>query len=143
MTKDETIKLAMEIRESLSELGIQQTISIGQPTLVQEPTTRQKAAEAALKALRGLPASAWMPDTAESLYEAVKALEAFLAASKGERTDKDRALALALEALELLIDTEHTLGALDYGDNAITAIKQALAAPVEEPVARSNWWYEN
>jgi len=49
-------------------------------------------------------------------------------------TDKE-ALKLALEALELLIHTEHTLGALDYGDNAITAIKQALAAPVvQKPI---------
>ena len=41
---------------------------------------------------------------------------------------KNEALKLALEALELLIDTGQTFGALDYGDNAIAAIKQALAA---------------
>jgi hypothetical protein len=45
---------------------------------------------------------------------------------------KDEALKLALEALELLTDTEQTFGALDYGDNAITAIKEALAQPAQE-----------
>jgi hypothetical protein len=49
---------------------------------------------------------------------------------------KDEALKLALEALELLTDTEQTFGALDYGDNAITAIKQALAQPAQEPVGK-------
>jgi hypothetical protein len=39
----------------------------------------------------------------------------------------------ALEALELLTDTEQTFGALDYGDNAITAIREALAQPAQEP----------
>jgi hypothetical protein len=47
--------------------------------------------------------------------------------------DKE-ALKLALEALEKLTDTEQTYEALDLGDKAITAIKQALAAPVQEPV---------
>jgi len=46
--------------------------------------------------------------------------------------DKDEALKLALEALELLTDTEQTFGALDYGDNAITAIKEVLAQPAQE-----------
>jgi NADH pyrophosphatase NudC (nudix superfamily) len=45
---------------------------------------------------------------------------------------KDEALKLALEALELLTDTEQTFGALDYGDNAITALKEALAQPAQE-----------
>jgi hypothetical protein len=49
--------------------------------------------------------------------------------------DKDKALKLALEALELLTDTEQTFGALDYGDNAITAIKEALAQPKQQPAA--------
>jgi hypothetical protein len=40
---------------------------------------------------------------------------------------KDEALDLALEALEKLTDTEQTYEALDLGDKAITAIKQALA----------------
>ena len=44
-----------------------------------------------------------------------------------------KTLKLALEALELLTDTGQTFGALDYGDNAITAIKQALAKPAQEP----------
>jgi hypothetical protein len=48
---------------------------------------------------------------------------------------KDEALDLALEALELLTDTEQTYDALDLGDKAITAIKQARSAPVQEPVA--------
>jgi len=39
----------------------------------------------------------------------------------------------ALEALEKLTDTEQTYEALDLGDKAITAIKQALAAPVQKP----------
>jgi hypothetical protein len=43
---------------------------------------------------------------------------------------------LALEALEKLTDTEQTYEALDLGDKAITAIKQARSAPpVQEPVA--------
>ena len=37
------------------------------------------------------------------------------------------ALKLALEALKLLTDTEQSFGALDYGDNAITALEEALA----------------
>ena len=37
------------------------------------------------------------------------------------------ALKLALEALELLTRAWQTFDALDYGDNAITAIKEALA----------------
>ena len=41
-------------------------------------------------------------------------------------TDKE-ALKLALEALELLTGAWQTFDALDYGDNAITAIKEALA----------------
>jgi hypothetical protein len=53
---------------------------------------------------------------------------------------KDEALKLALEALELLTDTEQTFGALDYGDNAITAIKEALAQPEQQPVIES--WRE-
>jgi len=48
---------------------------------------------------------------------------------------KDEAMKLALEALELLTDTEQAFGALDYGDNAITALKEALAQPEQEPVA--------
>jgi hypothetical protein len=42
---------------------------------------------------------------------------------------KEEALAfdLALEALEKLTDTEQTYEALDLGDKAITAIKQARA----------------
>jgi hypothetical protein len=41
---------------------------------------------------------------------------------------KDEALDKALEALEKLTDTEQTYEALDLGDEAITAIKQARAA---------------
>ena len=37
------------------------------------------------------------------------------------------AMKLALEALELLTRAWQTFDALDYGDNAITAIKEALA----------------
>ena len=37
------------------------------------------------------------------------------------------AMKLALEALELLTGAWQTFDALDYGDNAITAIKEALA----------------
>ena len=46
---------------------------------------------------------------------------------------KDEALAfdLALEALEKLTDTEQSYEALDNGDKAITAIRQARAAPVQ------------
>ena len=40
---------------------------------------------------------------------------------------KDEALKLALEALEELNDTEQTYAAIDRGDTAISAIKEALA----------------
>ena len=46
-----------------------------------------------------------------------------------------KAMKLALEALELLTGAWQTFGALDYGDNAIAAIKEALAQPEQEPVA--------
>ena len=51
-------------------------------------------------------------------------------------TTKDEALKLALKALELLVDGRQTEEALDYGDNAIAAIKEALAQPKQEPT----WW---
>jgi len=38
-----------------------------------------------------------------------------------------KAMKMALDALKLLTDTEQTFGALDYGDNAITAIEEVLA----------------
>jgi hypothetical protein len=41
-------------------------------------------------------------------------------------TDKE-AMKLALEALKLLTGAWQTFGALDYGDNAITALEEALA----------------
>ena len=47
-----------------------------------------------------------------------------------------KAMKLALEALELLTDTEQTFGALDYGDNAITAIKEVLAEHAMQEVQR-------
>jgi hypothetical protein len=47
-----------------------------------------------------------------------------------------KAMKLALEALELLTDTEQTFGALDYGDNAITAIKEALKEHAMQEVQR-------
>jgi hypothetical protein len=46
------------------------------------------------------------------------------------------AMKLALEALELLTDNEQTFGALDYGDNAITAIKEVLADHAMQEVQR-------
>jgi hypothetical protein len=49
-------------------------------------------------------------------------------------TDKE-AMKLALEALELLTGAWQTFGALDYGDNAIAALKERLAQPEQEPVA--------
>jgi hypothetical protein len=49
-------------------------------------------------------------------------------------TDKE-AMAMALEALELLTGAWHTFDALDYGDNAIAALKERLAQPEQEPVA--------
>jgi hypothetical protein len=39
----------------------------------------------------------------------------------------------ALEALDELTDTEQTYGALDRGDKAITALRQALSDSVEQP----------
>ena len=49
-------------------------------------------------------------------------------------TDKE-AMAMALEALELLTGAWQTFDALDYGDNAIAALKERLAQPEQEPVA--------
>ena len=46
------------------------------------------------------------------------------------------AMKLALEALKLLTDTEQTFGALDYGDNAITALEEALAEHAMQEVQR-------
>jgi hypothetical protein len=42
---------------------------------------------------------------------------------------------LALEALKLLTGAWQTFGALDYGDNAIAALKERLAQPEQLPVA--------
>ena len=46
-------------------------------------------------------------------------------------TDKE-AMKLALEALELLTGAWQTFDALDYGDNAITALKERLSDPMRE-----------
>ena len=46
------------------------------------------------------------------------------------------AMKMALEALELLTDTEQTFGALDYGDNAITALEEVLAEHAMQEVQR-------
>jgi hypothetical protein len=50
---------------------------------------------------------------------------------------KDEALAmdLALEALEYFSDTSPTMAGKAHAEDAITAIKQARSAPVQEPVA--------
>jgi hypothetical protein len=47
---------------------------------------------------------------------------------------KDEALDLALEALEGIHPGNMTPMAEEYWNKAITAIKQALAAPVQEPI---------
>jgi hypothetical protein len=65
--------------------------------------------------------------------------------------NKDEALKLALEALEKLTgpaDLEHPYDALDLGDVAIIAIKEALAQPEQEREACAElvgeyarkWW---
>jgi hypothetical protein len=46
-------------------------------------------------------------------------------------TDRE-AMKLALEALELLTGAWQTFDALDYGDNAIAALKERLADPMRE-----------
>ena len=46
------------------------------------------------------------------------------------------AMKLALEALKLLTGAWQTFGALDYGDNAITAIKEVLAEHAMSEVQR-------
>jgi len=48
---------------------------------------------------------------------------------------KDEALKLALEALEESKTNNDTMEFHDRKNKAITAIKQALAAPVQEPVS--------
>jgi hypothetical protein len=47
---------------------------------------------------------------------------------------KDEALDLALEALEYFSDTSPTMAGKAHAEDAITAIKQARSAPVQEPV---------
>jgi hypothetical protein len=47
-----------------------------------------------------------------------------------------KAMKMALEALKLLTDTEQSFGALDYGDNAITAIEEVLAEHAMREVQR-------
>ena len=47
-----------------------------------------------------------------------------------------KAMKRALEALKLLTDTEQTFGALDYGDNAITALEEVLADHAMREVQR-------
>ena len=47
-----------------------------------------------------------------------------------------KAMKMALEALELLTDTEQTFDALDYGDNAITALEEVLAEHAMREVQR-------
>ncbi len=74
-----------------------------------------------------------------------------MATMDGKHMTKDKALDLALEALELY-GSEHAKrfgleGAYDEektkGDSAITAIKQARSAPVQEPIALKPCWYES
>ena len=50
-------------------------------------------------------------------------------------TDKE-AMKLALEALELLTRAWQTVDALDYGDNAIAALKEALKEHAMQEVQR-------
>jgi len=57
-------------------------------------------------------------------------------------TDKE-AMKLALEALKLLTGAWQTFDALDYGDNAIAALEEALAQPEQEPVAWLDPWTRN
>jgi len=47
-----------------------------------------------------------------------------------------KAMKLALEALKLLTGAWQTFGALDYGDNAIAAIKEVLAEHAMQEVQR-------
>jgi len=47
-----------------------------------------------------------------------------------------KAMKQAFEALKLLTDTEQSFGALDYGDNAITAIEEVLAEHAMSEVQR-------
>jgi len=51
-------------------------------------------------------------------------------------TKEREALKLALEALEELNDTEQTYAAIDRGDAAITAIKEALAQPEQDALTK-------
>jgi hypothetical protein len=76
-----------------------------------------------------------------------------LTKGEGQMISDKQLLEQALEALELLTDTEQTFGALDYGDNAITAIRARLdhmednltmvEMPVQEPkhIVHSNGRY--
>lgn len=49
--------------------------------------------------------------------------------------DEELAMDLALEALEYFSDTSPTMAGKAHAEDAITAIKQARSAPVQEPVA--------
>ncbi len=52
---------------------------------------------------------------------------------------KDEALDLALEALEYFSDTSPTMAGKAHAEDAITAIKQARSAPVQEPSYETLW----
>ena len=50
--------------------------------------------------------------------------------------DEELAMDLALEALEYFSDTSPTMAGKAHAEEAITTIKQARSAPVQEPVAK-------
>jgi hypothetical protein len=54
---------------------------------------------------------------------------------------KDEVLKLALEALDNLLYWDNGKSDYDQAREAITAIKQALAAPVQEPVVMPENWF--
>ena len=49
------------------------------------------------------------------------------------------ALDLAQEALEYFSDTSPTMAGKAHAEDAITAIKQARSAPVQEPAIKQGW----
>ena len=127
MTDKEAMKLALEFIERVNKDGW--ILADFEPQMYEAITALKErlAQEKALQALHnenerlGLYKDAYaQPDLEQLLFH------------KGTSMTDKEAMKLALEALELLTDTEQTFGALDYGDNAITALKKRLADPMRE-----------
>jgi hypothetical protein len=59
--------------------------------------------------------------------------------NEGQAMNKDKALDLALEALDNLLYWDNGKSDYDQAREAIAAIKQARSAPVQEPAIKQGW----